>query len=100
MAKERRCGRKSRPETHGICGATPLEGQTQADHPGEEGKETESIKPLQLVFERHLCVGTVGNLKQKENEHHNHSSQRKVDIEAPSPGDTASESAADQRASN
>ena len=40
----------------------------------------------------------VGDLKHEENQHHNHSSQRKVDIKAPSPGDVCGEGASDQRA--
>jgi hypothetical protein len=73
-----------------------LQRQAQADDARKECKQTQDVQLLQLLFQRSVGAGTVWNLEQEEDQHHGHTSQRKVEPKAPSPGNICGESASDQ----
>jgi hypothetical protein len=85
-------------ETYSIGGATPLQGEAETDDTGNEHKQTKCVKLSQLVLPRHVSTRTVGNMEQEDDQQYHDSSEGKIEIETPSPGNLCSEGATDKRA--
>lgn len=62
-------------KTHAVGRATPLEGQAQADDPGQEGQEAEGVELPQLLAEGNAGAGLVGDVEHQEKEQHGGASQ-------------------------
>lgn len=86
----------------GELGTTPLQSEEEADDTGDEEESTLKIEREDLVLDGRLLKSdlALGNLEEKNNEAGSDGTKGQVNVEAPSPSQVVSESAAHERTSN
>lgn len=84
-------------QAHRILQATPLQRQDQTDGARHNQRSAIKIQLRQLGLGREFRRLSIWDLQKKQYHHHSHSSQREIDVKAPSPTDLRSECSSQQR---